>query len=410
MMQLNRRNFLRAGIALPLMQSLPVIGAGGVSVPRRIMFICNTLGFHPDFWNPEVEGDLSSSAYLGGMRTQHKMSVLGNFFHPGMETSNHLSEKSFLTGAMYPEAGFFCNTTSIDQLLSEKRGFETRFPHLSLSLLNRSCSWNKLGSLVAPIHDEKVLFNRLFGKVDKTAKRASLERDRTIAEMLHRDIKHLGRHASPEDAGKLNEYVSVLQELELQIKHQNRWLKTDKPEVANPIVEDAQYPFEGKIRNMLKLSALAFQTDSTRVITLNLPFTNNHAITVPGLKGKVGWHQTSHHSGNPQKIATLKLIEESILRNLDEFIFDLDQIKEENGTLLDNTLVVMGSNMGNASGHTHNNLPILLAGGGIKHVEHHREATPTPLCNLYLEILNEYGLPTTKFGTSTGASSLLTKS
>jgi hypothetical protein len=138
-----------------------------------------------------------------------------------------------------------------------------------------------------------------------------------------------------------------------------------------------------------------------------MPFTNNSAIAVPGLKGKAGWHNLSHHSGQPAKIAKLKLVEESILRNLDQFICDLDQVKEENGTLLDNTLVVIGSNMGNASGHTHNNLPILLAGGGIKHVPHRVQARPTPLCNLYLEILNYYGIPAPEFGSSTAPASLL---
>jgi hypothetical protein len=409
-MRIDRRDFLKAGIALPLLPSLPAVGAGRESVPRRIIFICNTLGFHRAYWRPDAAGDLSTSVYLDGMRTQSKMSVLGNFFHPGMETSNHLSEKSFLTGATYPEAGFFRNTTSIDQILSRKNGLKTRFPHLSLSLLDRSCSWDRFGSLIAPIHDEKILFETLFGIVDKTAKRAALKRDQTIADTIHRDMRDLGRQASPEDAGKLDEYVSVLKELEQQIAHQSRWLNTDKPVVANPIIEDAEYPFEAKIRNLLKLATLAFQTDSTRVITLNLPFTNNHAIEVPGMKGKVGWHSTSHHADKPAKIANLKLIEESILRNLDEFLFDLDQVREENGTLLDNTLVVIGSNMGNASGHTHDDLPLLLAGGGIKHVEHLNQATPTPLCNLYLEILNEYGIPTEKFGTSTGSSSLLTKS
>lgn len=405
-MRIDRRDFVKAGVALPLLGSLQAAGLAPLP-PRRIIFICNTLGFHREYWQPAATGDLSSSPYLSGMRTPHKMSVLSNFYHPGMETSNHDSEKSFLTGAIYPEASGFRNTSSIDQLLARKNGLATRFPHLCLSLLNRSCSTDKLGSLIAPIHDETLLFDMLFGVVDKSARKARLKRDQSIADTLHLDMQDLRRQASARDAGKLDEYLAVLNELEQQISHQDTWLKTDKPVVANPIVEDPQYPFEAKIRNMLKLAVLAFQTDSTRVITLNMPFTNNSAIAVPGLQNKVGWHATSHHGNSANKLAQLKLIEESILRSLDQFIFDLDQIKEENGSLLDNTLVVIGSNMGNASGHTHNNLPILVAGGGIKHVQHHVEATPTPLCNLYLEILNTHGLPLPNFGTSTGASSLL---
>jgi hypothetical protein len=406
--RIDRRDFVKAGVALPLMGSLRAAGIGPQTpAPRRIIFICNTLGFHSKYWNPTVTGDLSSSIYLNGMRSLHKMSAFSNFYHPGMETSNHDSEKSFLTGAMYPEASGFRNTSSIDQLLARKNGPATRFPLLCLSLLNRSCSTDKLGSLIAPVHDEKVLFDTLFGVVDKSAKKDRLKRDQRIVDTLHQDMQDLRRQANGKDAGKLDEYLAALDALEQQISHQDKWLKTDKPGVANPIIEDPRYPFEAKLRNMLKLAVLAFQTDSTRVITLNMPFTNSRAIAVPGLKDKVGWHSTSHHGNQPAKLAELKLIEESILRNLDQFIFDLDQIKEENGTLLDNTLVVVGSNMGNASGHTHNNLPILVAGGGIRHVQHQAQATPTPLCNLYLEILNNFGVPMDQFGTSAGASSLL---
>jgi hypothetical protein len=405
-MRIDRRDLLKAGVVLPLMPSVNAAETPK-AVPRRIVFICNTLGFHPEYWHPKETGELSSSVYLKGMRTRHKMSVVGNFYHPGMETSNHLSEKSFLTGALYPESPGFRNTASIDQLLARQNGLKTRFPHLCLSLLNRSCSWGKSGSGIAPIHDENVLFDMLFGVFDKSAKSTRLQRDQSIADALHQDMRELGRRASVYDARKLDEYLSVLNEFERQIRHQRKWLNTDKPVIANPIVPNGQYPFETKIRNMLKLAALALQTDSTRVITLNMPFTNNSAIVVPGLKGKVGWHNTSHHSDNPAKVAQLKLIEESILRNIDQFIYDLDQVREENGTLLDSTLVVMGSNMGNASGHTHNNLPILIAGGGIKHIPHLAQVRPTPLCNLYLEILNNHGIPAAEFGSSTAPSSLL---
>jgi hypothetical protein len=405
-MRIDRRDLLKAGVALPFIPSL-MADETPQAAPRRIVFICNTLGFYPKYWYPTEAGDLSSSVYLKGMRTQHKMSVLGNFYHPGMGTSNHLSEKSFLTGALNPEAPGFRNTASIDQLLARQNGFRTRFPHLCLSLLNRSCAWDKSGSGIAPIYDENVLFDMLFGVPDKSARTTKLQRDQSIADALHREMKDLGRHASVDDARRLDEYLSVLNEFEQQISHQRKWLNTEKPVVNNPIIPDDQYPFDVKIRNMLKLTSLALQTDSTRVITLNMPFTNNSAIAVPGLEGQVGWHNSSHHSNNPAKIAKLKLIEESILRNVDQFIYDLDQVKEESGTLLDNTLVVIGSNMGNASGHTHNNLPILLAGGGIKHVPHHAQARPTPLCNLYLEILNHYGIPTSEFGSSTVSSSLL---
>ena len=127
------------------------------------------------------------------------------------------------------------------------------------------------------------------------------------------------------------------------------------------------------------------------------------AIKVPGVTG--AWHTLSHHAGKPDTIAKLSKIEIDTLKHFNQFLFEMDQIKEEGGTLLDHTTVVMGSNFGDASNHTHNNLPIIVAGGGHRHRQHQVLDKPTPLCNLYLELLHNYNID--HFGSSQRDMSLL---
>ena len=145
------------------------------------------------------------------------------------------------------------------------------------------------------------------------------------------------------------------------------------------------------------MAKLAFQTDSTRVMTLSMDWIYG-AIKVPGATG--GWHTLSHHGGKPEMIARLSRIEIDTLRHFDRFLFEMDQIKEEGGTLLDHTTVVMGSNFGDSSNHTCNNLPMIVAGGGYRHQTHTVLEKPTPLCNLYLELLHKHNVDLGSFGSS----------
>jgi hypothetical protein len=122
------------------------------------------------------------------------------------------------------------------------------------------------------------------------------------------------------------------------------------------------------------------------------------AIKVPGATG--GWHSLSHHGGNAGKIAQLSKIEVDTLKHFNQFLFEMDQIKEGEGTLLDHTTVVMGSNFGDSSDHTCNNLPMIVAGGGYRHQAHTVLGGPTPLCNLYLELLHNHNIDVGSFGSS----------
>lgn len=361
------------------------------------MFICNSLGFYEPNFFPKTRGDLSSSKYLGGMTTKNKMTVFQNFFHPGMETSNHDSEKSFLTGVPKPESPNFINTISVDQILARHMGDETRFPFLPLSIYDRGwgCSWNNRGVAIPPWHDERLVFEKLFGEEDLTSKRQQILNDQQVVQCLYRDMEQMKKSGG--DASKMESYRAVIVELEKQLEHEEYWLKAKKPEVLNTLSEDQEFAFSAKIKNLLELSKLAFQTDSTRVITFSMDWIYG-AIKVPGATG--GWHSLSHHSGKQEALEKLSRIEMDIIKHLNQFLNDLDQIKEGDGTLLDYTTVVIGSNFGDSSNHTCNNLPAIVAGGGYRHQNHTVLEKPTPLCDLWLELLHKHNIDAGHFGSS----------
>jgi len=399
MRNISRKEFLKVGAAFPLaLNSLSLRAAAKETLPpKRIIFICSCLGFYEPYFFPRKQGDLSSSDYLKGMKTKEKMTVFQNLFHSGMDTSNHDSEKSFLTGTPSPESPTFVNGLSLDQVLARQMGGDTRFPFLNFSIYDRGwgCSWNDRGSAIPPMHDEEKIFEMLFEEEDLWSKKLQLKNDQNILDCLRRDLAQLRKRGS--EPGKLDSYKAVIGELEAQLNHEKFWLNANKPKVEKPLSDDKEFVFSTKIRNLFELAKLAFRTDSTRVITLSMDWIDG-AIKVPGATG--GWHTLSHHGGKPDKISQLSRIEIDTLKHFNRFLSEMDQIKEEGGTLLDHTTVVMGSNFGDASNHTCNNLPMIVAGGGYRHQTHTVLEKPTPLCNLYLELLHKHDLDVGSFGSS----------
>ena len=405
---ISRKDFLKAGTALPLaLQSLDLRATAKpkpVTPPKRIIFICSCLGFYKPYFFPKKRGDLATSDYLKDMKTLDKMTVFNNLYHPGMDTSNHDSEKSFLTGSPSPESPTFVNGISLDQVFAREMGKETRFPFLNFSIYNRGwgISWNDRGSPIPPMHDEEKIFEKLFEKENLETKQKQLRNDQNILHSLSRDMEILRKKGS--QPGKLDSYKAAIRELDAQLAHEKFWLNADKPKVEKSLSQDPEFAFSTKIKNLFELAKLAFRTDSTRVITLSMDWIDG-AITVPGATG--GWHTLSHHGGKADKIESLSKIEIDTLKHFNRFLFEMDQIKEGEGTLLDHTTVVMGSNFGDASNHTCNNLPMIVAGGGYRHQAHSVLEQPTPLCNLYLELLHKHDIDAGAFGSSNADLGLL---
>jgi len=400
-----RRDLLKFGVALPLaIRTLNLRADSNTKPPpKRIMFICNSLGFYKPYFFPKTRGDLSSSDYLKDIATKDKLTVFENLYHPGMDTSNHDSEKSFLTGVPKPEAPNFVNSISLDQVLASEMGGDTRFPFLPLSIYDRGwgCSWNDRGVAIPPLHDVDQIYSKLFGEEDLSVKRKQIANDQNVIACLRRDLQHMETRSVSEgsETSKIETYRNVIAELEKQISHESFWLNTAKPEVPDTLSRDPEFAFSTKIENLLKLSRLAFQTDSTRVITLSLDWIYG-AIKVPGAMG--GWHTLSHHGGKQNLLEPLSRIERDIVKHLNQFLVDIDSIPEGDGTLLDHTTVVIGSNFGDASNHTCRNLPTIVAGGGYRHQVHAVPEKPMPLCNLWLEILHKHNIDLGQFGSSDG--------
>ena len=207
------------------------------------------------------------------------------------------------------------------------------------------------------------------------------------------------------DRNKLDEFQTALEEFETGIKRSEIWL--DRPYPAT----DATPPATGRdgcmddVRSMLDVTTLALQSDAARVISFNIGYSLPVANHIPGVSQS--YHDLSHSGQDPEKLRQLRIVEERLMMELDRFLGKLDSIRgDDDSSLLDQTMVLFGSGMGNASSHSNRNLPILVAGGGLKHGKHlffeKQGRKQTPLCNLYVTLLRQLGLSIDRFGTSDG--------
>jgi hypothetical protein len=219
------------------------------------------------------------------------------------------------------------------------------------------------------------------------------------------EAKSLQRSVGAQDREKLDQYFTSVRELEERLVRSEQWAKKPKPKVAMkpPVDVTNQADIVGRVRPMFDLIHLALQTDSTRLVTLRLQGHNS----VPPIEGVTqDWHNLSHHGKDPAKIDELAIIEKTELAELRSFYANLKASAEEGQNLLDRTMVLYGSNLGNSSSHDTRNMPIVLAGGGFKHGQHLAfDATNnTPLCNLYVQMLQRLGVDTGAFGSAKAAS------
>lgn len=408
-----RRHFLRSAgvlIALPMLESLQprAFAAGNTPTPRRMVCICTPLGLHASDFFPEQTGrDYTPSAYLetlGDLRND--CTVISGLAHPGVGAT-HDSQNSFLTAALHPEnrAGFR-NSISLDQFAVEKIGDRTRFPSLSLAAEGSSLSWTRSGAMVPADLFPATVFARLFlnGKPEEVREQARrLEDGLSILDTVHERARRLGAKLGSRDREKMDEYLTSVRELEQRMAASREWSKKPKPHVDVPPIQNNMNPADliGKMRLMLDLIHLALQTDSTRLVTLLLLGTSQ----VPPIAGVTqGHHDLSHHGQDPRKIAQLRMVELEKMKAISEFLTKLKTTREQDGTLLDHSMILFGSNLGNASNHSTKNLPILLAGGGFEHGQHlaFNPDNPPPLSNLYVSMLQRLEIEVDRFGSSTG--------
>tara|TARA_B100001175_G_scaffold168035_1_gene142450 strand:+ start:707 stop:2014 length:1308 start_codon:yes stop_codon:yes gene_type:complete len=416
---LNRRTFLRgAGVAisLPILDSMtPVFARAKESNhPKRMLAICNNLGLLPDrFFPTEVGTNFTLSPYLNELKDHRKdFTVLSGVSHPGVDGS-HSSDVSFLTCAPHPGGGGFRNSISLDQFIAGKIGHKTRFPSLTLgvnaSIGRRSLSWTGAGVLLPCENRASSIYKKLFlqGSKEEIERQINkLQLGESIMDTLAQESKSLIRRLSATDRDRIDQYTTAVREAEKRLVMARAWehkLKPNTP-VGMPADPSNRNAFMQMTKLMYQMIKLAFQTDSTRSITLLLDGNNSPAIKVAGTKITDGYHNLSHHGMNPEKIKQLSAIDHSQMKLFGELIRNLKNINEGESKLLDNTLLMYGSNFGDANKHTTNNMPILIAGGKLKHGQHlaFDRANNYPLPNLFVSMLQSMGIEADKFATSTG--------
>ena len=415
-----RRQFLRTSsvlLALPWLESLA--RADEKVPPKRIVNICTSFGLYgPAFFPKEAGRDYKPSEYLeilGGLRNQ--FTVFSGISHPEIG-GDHASEACFLTSAKHPTKGGFRNTVSLDYAAARHVAGCTRFPLLTLSTLDSSpLTYTHTGAGVPAFSRPSDIFARMFlagNKNDVQREMDRLKRGQSVLDRMGERFSTLKKTLSHHDQQQIADYAEAVRDMERQLQADEAWVNRPKPVVNEPPPsEQFPSPFSdrsdsiGRARILLNLTKLALQTDSTRVVSLFIRGMDEK----PPINGVTeGHHGLSHHGRNPAKIEQLRIIERLEMTVFRDFLTSLRDTKEEGGSLLDRTQVLIGSNLGDASGHGTTNLPILLAGGGYKHAQHIAgdPKNNTPLGKLFVNMLQRFGVEANAFGTGTGTITGLT--
>ncbi len=416
---ISRRSLLRGlgvSLSLPLFQSdldgstrqkLPA------NAPMRMVCVANPLGFVPDEFFPKTAGTLKNLPTLLQPLSDLKsdFSVFRNLDH-GV-SGGHQAVHSFLSGIRDNQSAQWDNRNlTIDQRAAELSAGKTRFASLVASVGRNSgelecrTSWTRTGVNIPPITELGRLFEALFIGDDadqRKQKRKSFRQHASILDAVTEQAKTLDRKLGKVDQNKLEEYLTSVRSVESRLQLSEEWLDKPKPNVdmESPA---ANQSFTHRLPLFYDLIRLALETDSTRVAALSIP--GNLPVMDLGLQGN--YHAFSHHGKSERLLNPLIKIEKFQIEQLSRFIKSLKDSKQATGeSLLDSTMILAGSGMGNASSHSNKNLPLILAGGGFKHGKHHEMPVEPhrkiPLCNLFTTMLHQFGdVETDKFNRATG--------
>jgi hypothetical protein len=413
---ISRRRFLRgAGVALglPLLESMhpPFARAADAAVPRRLFCVCNNLGLLPDRFFPKDAGPgYTPSPYLKLLQDHRAdFTVFSGVSHPGVD-GGHPSDIAFLTAAPHPASSSFRNSISLDQFVAEKIGTLTRFPSLTLAVNGgRSLSWSRSGVTIPPEGQASRVFNQLFlqgSPAEVAAQVRELDTGRSVLDAVGGQAKDLGRTLGARDRGRLEQYLSSVRDLEHRLRESKGWADRPKPKVKAAPPADPASPAQylARVKVMYDLARLAFETDSTRAVTLMLNSVGTPVVQIPGETITDSYHNLSHHGMAEEKLKQLRVIDEGHMRLLADLLAGLKAAREGGDTLLDRTAVLYGSNLGDANAHSTTNLPTLLAGGGFRHGRHlaFDRGRNYPLPNLFVSVLQRMGIEAASFGPSTG--------
>ena len=429
---IHRRTVLRglgASLALPLLDAMvpamTALAATPANPVRRLGFIYIPMGAHMPQWTPSSNGSLDELSpilsALGPFRDQ--LTVLTNMelrnAYPGTHATSNAAFLSAATAKWTESTDYYLGTT-VDQVAAKHMGGDARLPSLELAMdllhtvgqcdngyacvYQNNLSWS---SPTTPLPSEahpRVAFERLFGDGGSAAdRRTELKKKASLLDWVNEDIARLQKRVGPSDRQKITQYLDTVREVERRIQKAESETKDNAlPDLDRPVGVPAAYADHAKL--MFDLQVLAMQGDVTRVITFQLA-RETSTRTYPEIGVSDPHHPLTHNGGDPEKLARVAKINAFHVALFAYFLDKLRKTPEGNGTLLDHSLYLYGSGMGNPDVHDHVNLPILVAGGGagkVKGGRHIRYAEPTPLANLHLTLLEKAGVRMDAFADSKG--------
>lgn len=435
-----RRTFLKgmgAVVGLPWLETLhapALMASGGApkqTTPTRMACVFFANGAIMEHWNPQGEGkDYELSRTLKPLApVKDDCLVISGLAHDkarsnGDGAGDHARcSAAFLTASQPRKTGGADIQTgvSVDQVAAQRVGGDTPLPSLELGIekgrqagscdsgyacaYQSNISWRSPNQPMAKEINPKLAFERLFGMSLDDAKQRQ-ERDfyrSSILDLVSDDAKSLQRNLSRTDRQKVDEYFTSVREIERRIGQaspKKRAIPEDF-DVPSGIPRDTAE----HVRLMYDILTLAFQTDSTRVATYMLANGGSNArYEQLGVKG--AHHQLSHHRNDNEKMEMIQKIDAFLVSEFSRFLQKLKSIPEGDGTLLDHSMIVYGSGISDANRHRHEDLPVVLAGGGsgtIKSGRHLKLDKETPMANLFVSVLQRMNCDVSQFGDSTGA-------
>jgi hypothetical protein len=432
---LPRRTFLRgigATLALPLLDAMVPAGTALAATPaapvRRLGFVFMPMGCDITRWTPPTppgQDKLDAlSPILSSLEpVKRQVCILGNLelqnAYPGTHAT---SNAAFLSAARakHTESSDYYLGTTADQIAAQQIGRQTQLPSLEMAMdmlqtvgqcdngyacvYQNNLSWSSPTTPLPAEAHPRLVFESLFGEGgSKGDRQAALRRRASLLDFVKDDMTRLGRELGPADRARIEQYLEAVRDVERRIQKAERDVADNPlPDLDRPVGVPAAYAEHARL--MFDLQVLALQGDVTRVITFQLARETSNR-TYPEIGVPDPHHPLSHHGNDPAKIARMAKINAFHVSLFAEFLKKLAETKEGNGSLLDHSLYLYGSGMGNPNVHDHANLPVIVAGGaagGMKGGRHIRFDKPTPLANLHLTLLDKVGVRLDKFADSNG--------
>jgi hypothetical protein len=429
---LPRRTFLRtvgATMALPMLDAMIPAATAASKTPlgqaKRLGFVFMPMGCDESRWTPGSDGDLSQlSPILQSLEpVKDQLSVLTNMelanAYPG---SHATSNSSFLSAAKarHTEGNDYYLGTTVDQVAAKQLGQHTQLPSLELSMdlmqtvgqcdngyacvYQNNLSWSTPTTPLPAEAHPRMVFESLFGDGGSAQERqAALKERASLLDAFRQDVARLKRDLGAADRARMDDYLETIREVERRIQQAEASVGDHPlPDLDRPIGVPAAYADHARL--MFDLQCLAYQGDVTRVITFQLARETSNR-TYPEIGVPDPHHPLSHHGNDPDKIARMAKINQFHVSLFSEYVQKLKATPDGDGSLLDSTLLLYGSGIGNPNIHDHTNLPTLVAGGaatgmrGNRHIRYHQ---PTPLANLHLSLLDRVGVRLDAFADSDG--------